>query len=366
MRGEATRQADFMLAITLEQLIPADHPIRAIKVIVDTALAELSPLFNEIYARTGRPSIPPEHLLKGRLLMELFSIPGARRFCDQLQYNLLFKWFLDLNIDDPAFDASTFSKNQDRLLRHAVAEQFLAAVVGEADRRHLLSAEHFTVDGTLLEAWASMKSLRPKDGRDDDPPASGGRNRAVDFHGERRSNETHVSRTDPDARLARKADGQSARLCLAGHVLMENRSGLIVDVAVTRTVGAPEWEVALELLDRVAGSGRKTVGGDRGYDTKAFIAGCRARGITPHVAQFPRTATRRSAIDARTTRHPGYRWSQRVRKRIEEGFGWLKTVGTGRKLRYIGVERNGLWMALAAAAYDLVRMAHLGPEAAPA
>jgi transposase len=366
MRGEATRQAKMMLAITPDQLIPADHPIRAIKVIVDTALAELSPLFNEVYARTGRPSIPPEHLLKGRLLMELFSIPGARRFCDQLQYNLLFKWFLDLNIDDPAFDASTFSKNQGRLLRHAVAEQFLGAVVREADRRHLLSSDHFTVDGTLLEAWASMKSLRPKDGGDNDPPAPGGKNPYADFRGERRSNETHASTTDPDARLARKGDGQSARLCLAGHVLMENRNGLIVETAVTRTVGAPEWEVALRLLDRVPGSGPRTVGGDRGYDNRGFIAGCRARGVTPHVAQFPRTATRKSAIDARTTRHPGYRWSQRVRKRVEEGFGWLKTVGTGRKLRYIGVERNGLWMALAAAAYDLVRMAHLAAQPAPA
>ena len=195
---------------------------------------------------------------------------------------------------------------------------------------------------------------------------AGRENPYADFRGERRSNETHVSTTDPDARLARKGDGQSARLCLTGHVLMENRSGLIVDVAVTRTVGAPEWEVALRLLDRVPGSGPKTVGGDRGYDNRGFIAGCRARRITPHVAQFPNTATRKSAIDARTTRHPGYRWSQRVRKRVEEGFGWLKTVGTGRKLRYIGVDRNGLWMALAAAAYDLVRMAHLPTQSAPA
>lgn len=366
MRGDVTRQANIMLAITPDQLVPADHPIRAIKAIVDTALAELSPLFNEIYARTGRPSIPPEHLLKGRLLMELFSIPGARRFCDQLQYNLLFKWFLDLNIDDPAFDASTFSKNQDRLLRHAIAEQFLGAVVREAGRRDLLSSDHFTVDGTLLEAWASMKSLRPKDGRDSAPPAPGGKNPDVDFRGERRSNETHASTTDPDARLARKGDGQSARLCLAGHMLMENRNGIVVDVAVTRTVGAPEWEVALDLLDRVPGSRRKTVGGDRAYDTRGFVAGCRARGVTPHVAQFPDTATRKSAIDARTTRHPGYRWSQRVRKRIEEGFGWIKTIGTGRKLRYIGVERNGFWMALTAAAYNLVRMAHLEVRTAAA
>jgi transposase len=345
-----------LLALTPDQLVPADHPIRAIKPIVDAALAELSPLFSQIYARIGRPSIPPEHLLKARLLMELFSIRSARRFCDQLQYNLLFKWFLDLDIADPAFDASTFSKNQERLLAHDVARRFLGEVLREAQRRRLLSEEHFTVDGTLLDAWASMKSVRPKDGGQ---APLGGKNATVDYRKQRRTNETHVSTTDPDARLARKGDGQAARLCLAGHVLMENRSGLAVEVTVTRAAGAPEWEVALAMLERLPGSGRRTVAGDRAYDTKGFIASCRARRITPHVAQYPDTQRRKSAIDARTTRHASYRQSQRVRKRVEEIFGWLKTVAGGRKLRFIGLARNQFWAELAVAAYNLVRMAHL-------
>jgi len=356
MRGDGNQQATMLTAITPDAKVPQDHPIRAIKPIVDRALLELSPVFSAMYAKVGRPSIPPEHLLKAQLLMALFSVPSARRFCEQLEYNLLFKWFLDLNVDDPAFDASTFSKNQERLLQHDVAGQFLAAVTAEAERRQLLSSDHFTVDGTLLQAWASLKSVRP---RDDDslPPASGGRNRDVDFRGQRRSNQTHASATDPEARLARKGDGQETRLCFAGHVLMENRNGLVVDLVLTQATGTAEREAALDLFDRRRGRRRITVGADKAYDTADFIAGCRERHVTPQVAQH--TTRRRSCIDRRTTRHPGYALAQRIRKRVEEIFGWVKTVGGGRKLRYIGVARNQAWATIAGAAYNLVRMAHI-------
>ena len=360
MRGDTTRQV-MMTATTPEQLVPMDHPIRKIKPIVEGALARLSPVFEGIYSRIGRPSIPPEHLLKAQLLMALFSIPSARRFCDQLQYNMLFKWFLDLNIDDEPFHASTFSKNQQRLLSSEVARLFLLEIVEEARRQDLISSDHFSVDGTLLEAWASLKSLRRRDGDDRGAPGPG-RNPSVDYHGERRGNATHVSATDPQARLARKGAGKEARLCFAGHVLMEHRSGLVVDVEVTPAEGVPEWEAAIEMLDRLPGGGRKTVAGDRAYDNKGFVAGCRKRRITPHVAQFPTTRNRRSAIDGRTTRHPGYRVSQRFRKRVEEFFGWLKTIGGGRKLRYIGVARNRMWAEIGAAAYNLVRMTRLTVE----
>jgi transposase len=354
MRGEAPRQANIMLAITPDQLVPKDHPIRRVKPIVEAALAELSPLFEEIYARVGRPSIPPEHLLKGQLLMALFSVPSARRFCDQLQYNMLFKWFLDLNVDDRAFDASTFSKNQERLLAHDVARRFLLQVVAQARSRQLLSAEHFTVDGTLLDAWASLKSVRPKDG---DPPRGGGRNPDVDYKGQRRTNDTHASATDPDARLARKSYNEAAKLRYAGHVVMENRNGLVVDVVVTQAVGTTEWAAALAMLADLPDGGVKTVGADKAYDNRAFIAGCRELGITPHVAQFPRTKRRGSAIDGRTTRHEGYARSQRVRKRVEEIFGWWKTVAGGRKLRFIGLARNQIYAEMTITAYNLVRMA---------
>jgi transposase len=357
MRGDTTRQV-MMTATTPEQLVPMDHPIRKIKPIVDGALARLSPVFEDIYSRIGRPSIPPEHLLKAQLLVALFSVPSARRFCDQLQYNMLFKWFLDLNIDDQPFHASTFSKNQERLLSSEVARLFLLEIVEEARRQDLISSDHFSVDGTLLEAWASLKSLRRRDGDDADPPWPG-RNPSVDYRGERRTNATHASATDPEARLARKGPGKETRLCFTGHALMEHRNGLVVDVDVTPAAGVPEWQAALALLERLPSGGRRTVAGDRAYDNRAFVRGCRGRRITPHVAQFPKTRTRRSAIDGRTTRHLGYRESQRWRKRIEEFFGWLKTVGGGRKLRYVGTARNGMWAEMGAAAYNLVRMAHL-------
>jgi transposase len=362
MRGDATEQLTMLTAVTPDTLVPVDHPIRAIRVIVDRALQTLSPTFDAMYDRIGRPSIPPEHLLKAMLLQSFYSIRSERQLCERLRYDLLFKWFLGLNITDDVFDHSTFSKNRDRLLQHEVAAQFFAAVREEARRRRLLSSDHFTVDGTLLDAWASMKSVQPRDGGE--PPAGGGKNPSVDFHGQRRTNETHASTTDPDARLARKGDGQTTRLAYAGHVLMENRTGLVVDILITGAMGRAEREAALAMLDRQRRSGRITLGADKGYDTADFIADCRARDVTPHVAQH--TTNRRSRIDARVTRHPGYAVSQRVRKRVEEIFGWVKTVGGGRKLRYIGGAKNQLWAHMTGAAFNLVRMARLERALAPA
>ncbi|MBI2856925.1 MAG: IS5 family transposase [Chloroflexi bacterium] len=353
MRGTADRQATMLTAVTPDALVPQGHPIRQIKPMVEAALAKLSPTFDRMYADDGRPSIPPEHLLKGCLLIALFSVRSERQFCERLQYDLLFKWFLDLNILDPAFDHSVFSKNKDRLLEHDVAREFFAAVVDEARRRHLLTEEHFTVDGTLLEAWASMKSFRPKDSGQN-TPGDAGRNPEVDFRGEHRTNETHASTTDTEARLARKGAGREARLSFAGHVLMENRNGLVVDVQITRATGTAERDTALDMLQAVPGSRHLTVGADKGYDTADFVWECRDMDITPHVAR-----KKHSAIDGRTARHEGYRISQRIRKRVEEIFGWVKTVGGGRKLRYRGVERNQLWAEVTLAGYNLVRIAKL-------
>jgi transposase len=348
-----------LLAITPDQLIPEDHPIRRIKPIVERVLAQLSPVFRAMYAERGRPSIPPEHLLKASLLIALYSIRSERQFCERLRYDLLFKWFLDLNISDRAFDASTFSKNRQRLLEHDVARAFFSAVVAEARRRKLLSAEHFTVDGTLLDAWASLKSYRPRD--EDDGPRGGGRNAEVDFRGERRSRETHVSTTDPEALLFKKGASQEARLRFMGHLLTENRHGLVVDIEVTQATGRAERAAALRMLKRRRRQGG-TVSADKAYDTRDFVADCREQRITPHVAQ--NTSHRRSAIDGRTTRHAGYAVSQRRRKLVEEVFGWVKGIAGGRKLRYHGVARNQLWAELTAAAYNLVRMARLEARAA--
>jgi transposase len=334
-------------------LVPEDHPVRQIKPIVDNALRELSPTFARMYAETGRPSIPPEHLLKACLLIALYSVRSERQFCERLQYDLLFKWFLDLNIVDPAFDASTFSKNKERLLEHEVARGFLGRVLEEARRRRLLSEDHFTVDGTLLEAWASLKSFHPKDG-EGPPPTTGEKNPSVDFHGEKRMNDTHQSTTDPVARLAKKGRGKEARLCFTGHVLMENRHGLVVDVALSQATGTAERDAALDMLEQVPGLHRITVGADKGYDTAEFVTSCRMMNVTPHVAR-----RQTSRVDGRTTRHAGYQVSQQIRKRVEEVFGWVKTVGGGRKLRYRGVERNRLWLEFTAAAYNLLRMAKL-------
>ena len=353
MRGDVTNQALLLTTLTPNDFVPTDHPIRAIKAIVDAALQELSPLFTEMYARVGRPSVPPEHLLKSCLLIALYSIRSERQFCERLHYDLLVKWFLDLNISDPAFDASTFSKNKARLLEHEVARRFFEAVLAAAQRRRLLSADQFTADGTLLEAWAALKSVQPRDGGGG-PPEAGGRNPSVDFHGEQRVNATHASTTDPEARLARKGTGKEARLCFAGHVLMENRSGLVVDVLVTEATGTAERDAAVEMLDHLPGQRRVTLGADKGYDARDFIAACREMRVTPHIAR-----RKRSTLDGRTTHHAGYAVSQRVRKRVEEVFGWMKTVGGGRQLRYKGVARNHLWAELTPTAYNPVRMATL-------
>jgi transposase len=358
MRGDDDHQAEMLLALTPDQLVPADHPIRRIKPIVERVLARLSPRFNDMYAERGRPSIPPEHLLKSLLLIALYSVRSERQFCERLRYDLLFKWFLDLNVSDRGFDASSFSKNRERLLAHEVTHAFFAEVVAEARQRQLLSAEHFTVDGTLLEAWASLKSYRPRDDRD--PPAGGGRNPEVDFRGQRRRRETHVSHTDPEALLMKKGQ-QAAKLSYLGHLLTENRHGLVVDVELTQATGRAEREAALQLLDRQRRAAGTTLGADRGYDTRDFVAALRARGVTAHVAQHER---QRSAVDGRTTRHVGYVQSQRRRKLVEEVFGWMKTVAGARKLRFIGAARNRCWFELTAAAYNLVRMATI--EAATA
>ena len=353
MRGKRDTQVTMLSLVTANDLVPEDHPIREIKPMVDKALAELSPTFNRMYAETGRPSIPPEHLLKACLLIALYTVRSERQFCERLQYDLLFKWFMDMNIIDPAFDASTFSKNKERLLEHEVAKEFLGMVIAEARRRKLLSEDHFTVDGTLLEAWASLKSFRPRDGSGN-LLAVREKNPEVDFHGEKRRNDTHQSTTDPEAFLAKKGKGKEAKLCFMGHILMENRNGLVVDVAMTKATGTAEREAALEMLGKIPGKRRITVGGDKNYDTKDFVKSCRSIAVTPHVAR-----RETSIVDGRTTRYPGYQVSQRIRKRVEEIFGWDKTVAGARKLRYKGVERNGLWWELTAAAYNLLRMAKI-------
>ena len=347
-----------LLAVTPDSFIPEDHPIRRIKPIVESALVRLSPLFNAMYAERGRPSIPPEHLLKASLLIALYSIRSERQFCERLRYDLLFKWFLDLNVSDEPFDASTFSKNRERLLAHDVSGAFFAEVVAEARRRRLLSADHFTVDGTLLEAWASLKSYRPRD--EQDPPPGDGRNPDVDFRGQRRSRDTHVSTTDPEARLFKKGTGQAAKLSYMGHLLTENRHGLVLAVELTTASGTAEREAALLMLDRSTAGG-VTLGADKGYDTRDFVAQLRSRRVTPHVAQ--NDTRRRSAVDRRTTRHVGYGQSLRRRKLVEQVYGWMKTVGGGRKLRFVGLERNRHWLEFTAAAYNLVRLAKL--ELAP-
>ncbi|MCA9630695.1 MAG: IS5 family transposase [Myxococcales bacterium] len=361
MRGREEEQGEMLLSITPDALVPRDHPIRRVRAITDRALKEISPALNTMYASIGRPSVAPERLLKASILMALYSIRSERQFCERLQYDLLFKWFLNMNIAAPAFDHASFSKNRERLIKHEVAEQFFAAVMDEATKAKLTSDDHFTVDGTLLQAWASLKSVKPRD--DEEPPASGGRNADVDFHGQRRTNETHRSTTDPEARIARKGRGQEAKLCFSGHVLMENRNGLVLDVLVSQANGTAERDAALLMLDRRRGPRKRvTLGADKGYDTRAFVEALRERAVTPHVAQH--TTRRRSAIDGRTTQHEGYRLSQRVRKRVEEVFGWMKTVGGGRKLRYIGTARNQFWATLTATAYNLLRMANLSPATA--
>ena len=362
MRGKDDGQASMLVLMSPESLVPERHPARAIKRMADECLRELSPRFDEMYARIGRPSLPPERLLKSMLLMALYSIASERMFTERLRYDLLFRWFLDMSMVDEPFDASSFSKNRDRLLEHEVAHRFLQSVVKLAEKNQLMSSEHFSVDGTLIQAWASMKSFRPKDEKDDD---RGDGNGWADFKGQKRSNDTHQSNTDPEAKLLRKGKGQEAKLVFGEHVLMENRNGLIVDIAVKPAVGVTEPEAALELLMRaVPLGGNITVGADKGYDTKDFIEGTRQLGVTPHVSQNI-TAHRGSAIDGRTTRHAGYGISTVVRRRIESIFGWKKTVGGCRKSRYRGVAKTDFFATMVAVAYNLTRMSRL-IEAQPA
>ena len=328
-----------------------------VKALADEALAGMSEVFDGMYAAMGRPSIPPERLLKAQLLIALFSIRSDRQLCEQLEYNLMYRWFLDMEFDEPAFDPSSFSQNRERLIRHRVGEEFLAAVVEAARRRRLLSDEHFSVDGTLIEAWASMKSFRPKGG----PPKDS--NGWSDFRGERRSNDTHRSTTDPEARLARKGKGREARLAYCGNVLMEHRNGLVLDVALAIADGFAEREGALRMLRRLKRSRHRiTLGGDKGYDTQDFVVACRELAVTPHVARNQHR-TRRSAIDGRTTRHPGYAISLVIRRRIEQVFGWLKTNAGLRKARFKGRERIELSAQFAAATYNLLRIARLADPA---
>ena len=367
MRGRTDPQVSMLAFVDLEARVPVGHPLRTIKRFADAALAELSPLFDELYAVDGRPSVPPERLLKASLLMSLYSVRSERAFCEELEYHLLFRWFLDLDLVEPGFDHSTFAKNRERLLRARVSQQFFDAVVLQADRLHLLSDEHFTVDGTLIEAAASLKSFRPKDEPPERGPGSAGdnpSNRWVDFKGEKRSNATHRSRTDPDARLYKKGPGKEAKLAYLGHALMENRSGLLVDFAVTTATGTAECAVVPRLIEGLKQRRfhPRTLGADKGYDTHDLVAQLRAKGVTPHVAQ--NANGRRSAIDGRTTSWPGHAASRRIRKRVEEVFGWMKTVGGLRRTRYRGLERVDFVGYLVGAAYDLVRLARLVPAPA--
>ena len=364
MRGRQDPQTSMLAFVDLETRVPLDHPLRTIKRVADEALARLSPVFDQMYAEEGRPSIPPERLLKASLLISLYSVRSERAFCEELDYHLLFRWFLGMSLIEPSFDPSTFSKNRERLLRHRVSQQFFDQIVLAADRLGLLSDEHFTVDGTLIEAAASLKSFRPKDQPPADQPPDDPGNPTVDFHGQKRSNATHQSTTDPDARLFRKGKGKEARLTFMGHALMENRNGLLVDFQVTTATGTAERDMAVRQVAeaRQRGFRPKTVGADKNYDTRDCVAQLRQCQVTPHVAQ--NTTGRRSAIDGRTTRHLGYAISQRVRQRVEEIFGWMKTVGGLRRTRFRGLERTHFAGYLVAAAYNLVRVARLIAEPA--
>ena len=369
MRGADERSGVLFSFVDLEARVRRDHPLRSIRRITDVALEALTADFTRLYSRIGRPSIAPEMLLRAMLLQALYSIRSERQLMDRLDFDLLFRWFVGLGIDDPVWNHSVFSKNRDRLLEGEIAARFLTSVLAQPQVKRLLSNDHFSVDGTLIEAWASMKSFKPKTsgeagcGDDTEPPAPGGRNVEVDFKGQKRSNETHESTTDPEARLYRKGPGMEARLCFIGHALMENRSGLIVDACLTAADGHAERIAALAMIEPRADRPRGiTLGADKAYDAEDFVNELRSMNVRPHVAQ--NTNGRRSAIDGRTTRHAGYAMSQKIRKRIEEGFGWTKTVGGQRKTRFRGKARVGWAFTFAAAAYNLVRLPKL--LAAPA
>ena len=349
MRGDDEQSGHLFSYLSPEQRVPADHPLRTIRTMTDEALRHLSPRFESLYAKTGRPSIPPEHLLRALLLQVLYSVRSERMLMEQLEYNLLFRWFVGLGMDDAVWAPTTFTKNRDRLLDGDIARAFFEDVVGQARGRRLLSTEHFTIDGTLLEAWAGQKSFTRKD-QPRDPPDDAG-NPTINFRGERRSNQTHQSTTDPDSRLFKKATGHEAKLAYLGEVLMENRHGLVVDACVVPATGTGERDAAIGLIAALP-IRRVTIGGDKGYDTRGFVDTLRTLEATPHIAQKTNSRT----LDARTTRHPGYAISQHVRKRIEEVFGWMKTIGGMRKLRHRGGGRVNWQFLLAAAAYNMVRM----------
>jgi transposase len=356
MRGTDYEQSSMFSYISAERRVPKDHPLRAIRTMAEMALKRLNERFAGMYAAMGRPSIPPERLLRALLLQVLYTVRSERLLMEQLDYNFLFRWFVGLSIDEPVWDVTVFTKNRDRLLKSEVAEAFFAAVLGQARQQELLSDEHFTVDGTLIDAWAGHKSFKRQDDqaaktppRDQDPG-----NPDVDFHGEQRRNDTHQSTTDPDARLARKGAGKEAKLSYAGHVLMENRNGLAVNCCVTQASGRAEAEAAIAMVEQIPGWQRITLGADKGYDRKALVQEMRDHHVTPHFARKPT-----SIIDQRTTRHSGYALSQRKRKRVEEIFGWLKTVGGLRKIRHRGVALVDWMFTLALAAYNLVRMRNL-------
>jgi transposase len=355
MRGPDHQTGHLGGYVNPEAMVPPDHPLRAIRPLVNTALERLSPDFDQIYSPIGRPSIAPEQLLRALLLQAFFTIRSERQLIEQLSYNILFRWFVGLSIEVPVWDVTVFTKNRDRLLEGDIASRFLRAILADPQVTRRLSNDHFSVDGTLIDAWASMKSFRPKDGSGE--PPGPGRNGERDFHGEKRSNETHASTTDPDARLYKKADGQASKLCHMGHVMIENRHCLVVDTRTTLATGTAEREAAVAMIAARPGRHRITLGADKAYDTADFVADMRRLGATPHVTQNDKG--RRSAIDARTTRHAGYQVSLRVRKRIEEAFGWMKTIGGQRKTRYRGTPRVGWMFTLSAAAYDLIRLPKL-------
>jgi len=362
MRGEERGSEGLFSYLRLEDRIAKDHPLRAIRALVNEALAGLSKRFSALYSQIGRPSIPPEYLLRATLLQAFFTVRSERQLMEQIDYNLLFRWFVGLSMDDAIWDPTVFTKNRDRLLEADVAREFLASLLALPKVMQLLSSDHFSVDGTLLDAWASMKSFRPKDGSGS--PPEGGRNAERNFHKEKRSNETHSSTTDPDAKLYRKGDGQESRLCYMGHVLMENRNGLAVTGDVTQASGTAERATALDLIDgHRSGKRRITVGGDKGFDVENFVQALRERKVTPHIAidgHLTKTGKRRkTAIDQRTLRHPGYAISQRCRKRIEEVFGWIKTTGGVAQVKVRGLDKVRAVFLFAIIAYDLVRIPKL-------
>lgn len=361
MRGADITQENLFSTVHLDTFVPKEHPLRDLRKLFNEAMHRIDWLFDSAYAEGGRESIPPERLLRAQLLQVLYSIRSERQLMEQMHYNLLFRWFTGLSIDDPVWDHSTFSKNRDRLLEHDIVPQLFAEVVEMARKNNLLSADHFSVDGTLIQAWASQKSFRPKDEEDDDN--GGGRNAERSFHGEKRSNKTHESKTDPDARNYRKSKNSEAKLAYLGHSLIENRNGLVVNARVSLANGYGERETAIDMLAELPGEQRKTVGADKNYDTRDFVDQCKGMRITPHVARNTER-TGGSAIDSRTTRHPGYGISQQKRKRVEEPFGWGKTVGLYRQVKVRGLARVNAIFQITMIGWNLTRMRNLQVQCA--